>query len=77
MVGHPTFTKYTHVQGCQEKSGGPGQKEQVGPPPNWLVSVWYTCRYIDSVQSTLSMRSMLVLGGSGGMPPQENFEIYS
>ena len=30
--------------------------------------------YYDSVQSTLSMRSMLLLGGSGGMPPQENFE---
>ena len=26
------------------------------------------------VQSTPSMRSMLKLGGSGGMPPQENFE---
>ena len=26
-----------------------------------------------SVQSTLSMRSMLYLGGSGGMPPQKNF----
>ena len=28
----------------------------------------------DSVRSTLSMRSMLLLGGSGGMPPQESFE---
>ena len=28
---------------------------------------------ITSVQSTLSMWSMLYLGGSGGMPPQENF----
>ena len=26
------------------------------------------------VRSTISMRSMLMLGGSGGMPPQENFE---
>ena len=26
------------------------------------------------VQSTPSMQSMLKLGGSGGMPPQENFE---
>ena len=26
-----------------------------------------------SVQSTLSMWSMLYLGGPGGMPPQENF----
>ena len=26
------------------------------------------------VRSTTSMRSMLLLGGSGGMPPQENFE---
>ena len=26
------------------------------------------------VQSTPSMQSMLNLGGSGGMPPQENFE---
>ena len=25
------------------------------------------------VRSTLSMQSMLYLGGSGGMPPQENF----
>ena len=25
------------------------------------------------VRSTISMRSMLILGGSGGMPPQENF----
>ena len=28
------------------------------------------------VRSTTSMRSMLKLGGSGGMPPQENFENY-
>ena len=27
------------------------------------------------VQSTPSMRSMLKLGGSGGMPPQENLKI--
>ena len=26
------------------------------------------------VQSTISLRSMLMLGGSGGMPPQEIFE---
>ena len=26
------------------------------------------------VQSTISLRSMLMLGGSGGMPPQKNFE---
>ena len=26
------------------------------------------------VRSTISMRSMLMLGVSGGMPPQENFE---
>ena len=29
-----------------------------------------------SVQSTLSMWSMLYLGGSGGMPPQENLQIW-
>ena len=29
---------------------------------------------VNIVQSTISMRSMLKLGGSGGMPPQENFE---
>ena len=28
------------------------------------------------VRSTISMQSMLKLGGSGGMPPQENFENY-
>ena len=28
------------------------------------------------VRSTTSMQSMLKLGGSGGMPPQENFENY-
>ena len=26
------------------------------------------------VKSTISMQSMLMLGGSGGMPPQKNFE---
>ena len=28
------------------------------------------------VQSTISMQSMLMLGESGGMPSQENFEKY-
>ena len=28
----------------------------------------------DCVQSTHGMRSMPILGGSGGMPPPENFE---
>ena len=28
-------------------------------------------RLLNSVQSTLSMRSMLLLGGSGGMPPRK------
>ena len=30
-----------------------------------------------SVQSTLSMLCMLYLGGSGGMPPTENFCKFS
>ena len=32
--------------------------------------------YETGVRSTLSMQSMLILGGSGGMPPQEIFENY-
>ena len=31
-------------------------------------------KLINIVRSTTSMRSMLLLGGSGGMPPQEIFE---
>ena len=30
-------------------------------------------QHTTSMQSTFSMRNMLYLGGSGGMPPQENF----
>jgi len=27
----------------RNQGAGPGQKEQVGPSPNWLISVWCTC----------------------------------
>ena len=33
---------------------------------SWLMAMVYI------VCSTMSMQSMLMLGGSGGMPPQEN-----
>ena len=36
----------------------------------WVGHPWWV---IDSVQSTLSMHSMLLLGGPGGMLPQEIF----
>ena len=35
---------------------------------SWLMAVVYI------VCSTMSMQSMLMLGGSGGMPPQENLK---
>ena len=34
------------------------------------LPVWWR-KQLASVQSTLSMRSMLLLGGSGGMPPRK------
>ena len=39
------------------------------------MDIYICSKIVDttSVRSTLSMRSMLYLGRSGGMPPQENF----
>ena len=39
------------------------------------VDIYICAKKVDttSVRSTLSMRSMLYLGGPGGMPPQQNF----
>ena len=39
------------------------------------MDIYICSKIVDttSVRSTLSMRSMLYLGGSGGMPPTGNF----
>ena len=43
MISNDIFMNGNHMQGCQEKSGGPGQKKQVGPLPNCGL---YICSYM-------------------------------
>jgi len=68
----PGVSVLEYTQGCLENLGGLGHSVEMEPFTK--LTSYIVNDLVIIVQSTISMRSMLMLGGSGGMPPQENFE---